>query len=146
MELSDLPFKTVRLPGLAGDYQATGRLSELVAELGVGYDKYHRFFADLLAEFGGRPDPRRFRNDPAGFAAACDRMQELVRSEAFLRRCWAVSQGAQWADPVPVRRPLVDGRHRLVSITDQATVDEPSWEPPEEPAWSARASTLPHSG
>ena len=140
MRLAITTFEHVVLPGLAGRLQRIGADAALAAELGMHYDRYHAFLCNELEALGNTmPEPAAFGDDYAGYAAACNHVQELLRAEACLRQC------AMAAGDSGVQRniPLVDADHRLVDATSpssRATVGAVNaaapaggWTPPPAP-------------
>jgi hypothetical protein len=115
VDQNSLKLDHYKLPGRAGALQATGDTQAVLAELGDDYDAYHDQVAEAMERCGGRPDPRDFRDDFEGYAAAVDHFVDLVRAEQFMRiaHAWR-KEGMQLGKTRSGGVPLVDERHRLV--------------------------------
>src|SRR4051812_19487139 len=111
MDISGLTLDSYRFPGRAGALQAAGAASSALAELGDNYSTYHEHLAEELERLGGRPDPKDFPNDYAGYAAAVDQIVDLVKAERVLRqaRAWRVD-GVRLGTAQPSPVPLLDER------------------------------------
>jgi hypothetical protein len=118
MELSRIRFPTVRFPGRAGELQAGGPQLALIVELGDNYDVYHEHLRGELARAlaGGRPDPANF-DQSEDYFAACGRLEDLVKAEAFIRVCCDHRRKGHALDAPPNGRvPLLDGDDRLIRM------------------------------
>ncbi|HEX8743511.1 MAG TPA: hypothetical protein VF712_10280 [Thermoleophilaceae bacterium] len=121
--MSELPAMHVfglerfEFPGRAGELQAAGAVPAMVRELGDNYAPYHGELAARLAKTGGQPDPGDFGDDFDGYAEACTRVLDVVRAEAFLRRCRSYRRDGTPLDAdLSDSPPLVDESQRLVSV------------------------------
>jgi hypothetical protein len=143
MDFENLKLAHYRFEGRAGALQARGAMASMLAELGDNYATYHDQIADELERIGGRPDPKDFAGDYAGYCVALDTMVDLLRAERILRmaRAWR-EDGIPLGESVDVDLPLVDERHRLVSRLPNDTGrasrrGDPAvaaWSPPRPPA------------
>jgi hypothetical protein len=118
MQLNRIKFDSVRFPGRAGEHQAAGDVRALVGELGDNYDVYHEHLRGEMAQrLGrGRPEPKDF-SDGEDYFRAYERLEDVVKAEAFLRTCVAHRRdGAPIDSPPDARVPLVDERDRLVRM------------------------------
>ena len=107
----------IELPGRAGELQRGRDTRGLVAELGDNYGRYHAALVQLLAATGGRPEPEQFDDDMVAYYDACDALENIIKAEAFLRRCRATRRLGRMADAVRFDEPTLDDeRWRLVSV------------------------------
>jgi hypothetical protein len=128
MDIPQLHLDGVKFPGKAGEYQRSGMTVALIRELGDNYAPYHTYLFNQLKKTGGRPDPARFRGDFPGYQGACGAIDRLLIAEAVLRRCRLIRQGVTSTAPSVIGDPpLVDDRHRLISVEDpgQAARQDP---------------------
>ncbi|MEA2123524.1 MAG: hypothetical protein QOI80_306 [Solirubrobacteraceae bacterium] len=117
MDIFGFTRDSYRFPGRAGALQNAGAAPAMLAELGDNYRTYHEHLAEELERTGGRPDPEDFGKDYAGYAAAVDRVVDLVKAESVLRlaRAWRVD-GVPLGTEAANQVPLLDERLRLVAV------------------------------
>ena len=115
MHFSLYASKGLVFPGRAGQLQTTGAASDLAAELGDNYPRYHAFLERELAVLGR---PRRGQYpDFDSYSAAYAKAQTIVLAETFLRNCVAFRRaGTPLDSPLDHRVPLLDKTDRLVSL------------------------------
>ena len=107
----NLPLRELELPGNAGRLHRARDTRALVRELGGNYAGYHAFLAEELAKAPQRPNPDHFANIE-GYLIACQRVHEIVLTEAFLRTCVRIRRGVVGRNRSV---PFVDDQDRLVS-------------------------------
>lgn len=106
-----------RFPGRAGELQDRGDVNRLAAEVGANYGAYHSALADRMEELGGRPDRRSFGHDVVGYARAYNELMDVLVGEQAIREARAAQMVRAGDDPGDWQLvPLVDERHRLVSV------------------------------
>jgi hypothetical protein len=131
-----LRLKRIEFPGAASELQSIGATAALMRELGDNYPVYNQYLAKRMLDLGGRPDPVDYPNDFAGYTDACDETWETLVAEALIRRCRANRLfGDSLAQTASPDTPLVDDRHRLVSVETGAAVLPDSAGSPAAAAW-----------
>jgi hypothetical protein len=119
MDIGLFASKGVVFPGKAGELQDGRLTSELVAELGDNYDRYHAFLESELGKLGR---PRRSEYpDYDTYITAYAKAQTLVWAEVLLRNCVAARRSGggpstQFAMDMSHSLPFVDRSNRLVRL------------------------------
>jgi hypothetical protein len=115
MDVSLYASKGLVFPGPAGRFQLNGSTSDLVAELGDNYPRYHAFLVAELAKLG-RPKREQYPSYQT-YIEAYAKAQTIVFAEVFLRNCVSAgTTGTALDRPHDPSVPLVDANDRLVGL------------------------------
>ena len=116
MNIDATSFRHFQLPGRAGEFQRSRSTASLIRELGDNYEQYSALVRGEFTKAGGRPNPADFESMD-DFLAAWGKIEEIVKTEALLRRARNFRLHRERLDtPLDTTVPLVDSDDRLMSI------------------------------